>query len=113
MIQCFNRCGRGRIAPSAYCRECDAANRAGRRSPLPAGSSLARCATCGRDFRNVEGFDRHRAGGQCLDPATLGYVERGGVWATPEGHAAADEARRRLETARSRRSPVSQSGEQP
>lgn len=113
MSQCYSRCGRDRIPPSAYCRECDAANRAGRRSPLPAASTLARCGTCGRDFRNVDGFDRHREHGACLDPATVGLVERGGVWATPEGHAAADESRRRLEAARSRRSPVSQSGGKP
>lgn len=72
---------------------------------------MPKCGTCARTFRNVEGFDAHRRDGACLHPASVGYVELAGVWATPAGHAAAAQSRRRLETVRSRRSPVSQSDE--
>lgn len=49
-------------------------------------------------------FDKHRSGGQCIDPAELGLTEIGlteigGMWSTPEGHASraafGDRARRR------------------
>ena len=31
----------------------------------------------------MEGFDRHRRAGECLDPAELGYVERDRIWRKP------------------------------
>ena len=39
-----------------------------------AGVSAAHCAAegCHRTFTGVNGFDRHRIGGTCTDPATLG-----------------------------------------
>ena len=36
--------------------------------------AAAQCAACGRVFTGVTGFDRHRRGGRCLDPATIGLV---------------------------------------
>ena len=60
------------------------------RKPAP---SQAHCATCHRTFGAVGGFDRHRRHGECLDPTTLGMVDRGGgVWRTPMS----DEYRERL-----------------
>lgn len=51
------------------------------RRPSPA---QAHCKSgCHRTFGGVGGFDRHRRDGQCLDPATLGYVERDGIWRLP------------------------------
>lgn len=60
--------------------------------PTPA---QAHCRGCHRTFGSVSGFDRHRRGGACLDPAGLGMVETRGVWRTPMSDAA-----------RSRRFPV-------
>lgn len=117
MSQCYSRCGHDRIPPSAYCRECDRANRqraAGR--GVPPGSTHAQCGTCLRTFRNVEGFDAHRQGGACLDPTRLGYVEKDGVWATPEGHAERDRLRAEMAAVRSARTgrrSQSQSGGKP
>lgn len=49
--------------------------------PSPA---QAHCTVCHRTFGSVKsGFDKHRSDGACLDPATLGMVERGGIWRTP------------------------------
>jgi hypothetical protein len=45
---------------------------------------------CHRTFGGVSGFDRHRRNGECLDPAELGMVERGGVWRFPLSPAAAE-----------------------
>ena len=50
------------------------------RQPTPA---QAHCGVCHRTWGGVTGFDAHRRDGVCLDPATLGYVERDGVWRTP------------------------------
>ena len=98
---CFNRCGRRRIAPSAYCAECSAANRrAAAPAPTP-GSPWCHCSTCGRTFRNLAGFDAHRPG-DCVDPTTLGMIEDGGLWATPESHARAAADRARLAAVRGR-----------
>lgn len=36
----------------------------------PAGRTCL-CRSCGRYFGGVEGFDRHRKDGACLDPDTL------------------------------------------
>ena len=52
--------------------------------PLPVGTNRCRCTACGRSFGGVGGFDAHQRlhDGEltCLDPATLGMVERGGWW---------------------------------
>lgn len=61
--------------------------------PTPA---QAHCTVCHRTFGGVSGFDAHRRNGQCLDPVTLGMIERDRVWRTPM----ADEARRRLDVRR-------------
>lgn len=53
------------------------------RRPSP---SQAHCAACHRTLGSVRDFDRHRVAGACADLASLGLVERGGLWATPEGH---------------------------
>lgn len=45
--------------------------------PTPA---QAHCSVCHRTFGGVRAFDRHRSKGTCVDPAPLGYIERGGVW---------------------------------
>jgi hypothetical protein len=50
------------------------------RQPSP---SMAHCPTCHRTFGGVWGFDRHRRNGACVDPQTLGMVDRDGVWRTP------------------------------
>lgn len=59
----------------------------------------AHCSVCHRTFGSPSGFDKHRQmiGGpkvgrrgvspsgplnECVDPATLGMTERGGVWRT-------------------------------
>lgn len=45
--------------------------------------SNAHCAAdgCHRTFGGITGFDRHRRGGECLDPAGLGmHPDRRGVW---------------------------------
>jgi hypothetical protein len=41
----------------------------------------ARGISCHRTFGGITGFDRHRRGGECLDPAGLGmHPDRRGVW---------------------------------
>lgn len=49
----------------------------------------AHCGACHRTLGSVTDFDRHRRGGVCLDPVTLGLVEVAGLWASPERHASA------------------------
>jgi len=44
----------------------------------------AHCGTCHTTFGGVTGFDRHRRNGQCLDPATLGFMPRAGIWRAPQ-----------------------------
>jgi hypothetical protein len=42
------------------------------------GGMTAHCAgSCHRTFTRPSNFDRHRRGGQCVDPATVGLVPRG------------------------------------
>lgn len=49
----------------------------------------AHCGACHRTFGGVTGFDEHRRGGQCSDPATIGLEERRGdpeqpgIWRRP------------------------------
>lgn len=75
--------------------------------------SRCRCGVCKRTFRNLAAFDAHGPHrGGCGDPTAVGLVEQGGIWATPEGHAAADGLRQRLETVRTSRSPVAQTAEE-
>lgn len=38
------------------------------------GRAYAHCAKCHETFSGVTGFDRHRRGGECLDPATIGMI---------------------------------------
>jgi hypothetical protein len=79
---------------------------------LTGGRCLCRC--CDRTFRNLAAFDAHRPDRDgCGDPTAAGLVERGGLWATPEGHAAAEHFRQHRHSGRAgtRRSP--QSAEQP
>ncbi|MEV5819389.1 hypothetical protein AB0L22_09450 [Micromonospora haikouensis] len=48
--------------------------------PTPA---QAHCSACHTTFGGVTGFDSHRKDGTCVDPATLGFVQRDGVWRMP------------------------------
>lgn len=50
------------------------------RAPSPA---QAHCSVCHASFGGVTNFDRHRDNGWCVDPSTLGMVERDGVWRSP------------------------------
>jgi hypothetical protein len=48
---------------------------------------IAHCGACHRTFSTVGNFDRHRSNrgkhGACLDPVTVGMVERDFVWGMP------------------------------
>jgi hypothetical protein len=49
----------------------------------PTGSA-AHCTVCHQTFGTVGNFDRHRKGGWCLAPETLGMEQlRGPVWRVP------------------------------
>lgn len=63
-------------------------------------TSEAHCGSCHKHWRNVSGFDAHRRNGTCVIPD--GYEQSDGVWATREGHLAAERAREVLESARQR-----------
>lgn len=59
--------------------------------------SQAHCGVCCRTFGSLGGFDRHRRGGQCIDPTSLPmHLDPGGIWRwdvrSPD--ALADSARR-------------------
>lgn len=69
------------------------------------------CGKCHRTFRNLSTFDSHldvnyrrKPPVLCRDPLSLGLVEDGGTWCTPEGLKARESSRTRLETARIERS---------
>lgn len=62
------------------------------RRPSPA---QAHCTVCHATFGGVVGFDRHRRGGVCLDPARLGMVNRDGIWREELTEAARDRLRGR------------------
>ena len=57
---------------------------------LKIGTRRCQCAGCGRFFGGARPFDDHQrlTGGRydrlvvCLDPATIGMVERDGFWGT-------------------------------
>lgn len=78
--------------------------RPGCRPPV-AGTSQCHCRVCHSSVRALGQFDQHRQDGWCLDLAALGLVEVDGMWATPEGHAAADRARDLLAASRRTASP--------
>jgi len=42
------------------------------------------CRGCNRYFSTVANFDRHRRGGQCLDPKDAGLVLVKGIWKRPD-----------------------------
>ncbi len=68
---------------------------------LKIGTRRCQCAGCGRFFGGVRPFDDHQrlTGGRddrkvvCLDPATIGMVERDGAWGTEMPLEAATRAR--------------------
>lgn len=47
------------------------------------GFNRACCFSCRRVFGGVSGFDKHRKGNKCLDPATLGMELSEGIWIQP------------------------------
>jgi hypothetical protein len=64
------------MTSKSKCPQCPRATRSG-----------AHCGTCHRTFGGVRAFDLHRqgpvSGRVCADPATVGLVERDGVWRQP------------------------------
>lgn len=45
------------------------------------GVHRAHCSACHRTFNSPTGFDRHRRGGHCADPAELGLTRNDeGIW---------------------------------
>lgn len=55
-------------------------------------TSQAHCSVCHETFGSVRGFDRHRRGGQCLDPNTMPGIHRtdAGIWRFDGGQNRAD-----------------------
>jgi hypothetical protein len=54
------------------------------------GNTTSHCGACHRTFTAPSAFDRHRRGGACLDPATVGMTthERGyTAWGYPSDDA--------------------------
>lgn len=48
------------------------------------GTTQSHCRACCESFTGPTGFDRHRRGGQCLNPADVGLVsDNGGWWGKP------------------------------
>lgn len=45
--------------------------------------SQAHCSVCHVTFGGVSLFDDHRKAGECVEPASLGMVERDGIWRRP------------------------------
>ena len=80
------------------------------------GPSHAHCAAagCHRTLASIADFARHRRAGRCLHPASLGLVERAGLWATPERHVNdAAHAARLAEGRAARRAPTPDATERP
>jgi len=46
-------------------------------------SSQAHCSMCHRTYSRASVFDLHRRNGECLDPTSIGLVERDQVWRRP------------------------------
>lgn len=44
------------------------------------GLAAAHCAACHHTFTSAGGFDRHRRGGNCLNPADIGMVSADRKW---------------------------------
>lgn len=57
-------------------------------------TSQAHCPTCHRTFGGVGGFDAHRRGGICRDPAEFGYELTHGIWRRPMTEARLAQLRR-------------------
>ena len=59
---------------------------------IPPTPSQAHCGNCHVTFGSVSGFDRHRRGGECLDPATIPGIHRTatGIWRFDGGQNRAD-----------------------
>lgn len=93
----------------------EAAQNAHSGAPRPIGSKCqptchrpsatqAHCSVCHHSLSGVSYFDSHRVNGFCVAPASLGLVERDGLWSTPEGHEKRASDGARLAAARSQRS---------
>lgn len=50
------------------------------RPTLPHGSRRCLCRWCDQFFSTVANFDKHRKGGVCNSPVTVGLVCKKGVW---------------------------------
>lgn len=51
---------------------------------LPPATNFCQCAACGLYFGGVTGFEAHRVGGQCADPAAAGLTfSNRGYWVRP------------------------------
>ncbi len=52
------------------------------------GTTTCHCGACCKTFTGIGAFDRHRKGGECADPATIGMAVIPGrayqAWTTPE-----------------------------
>lgn len=64
-------------------RESRASRRCGPSCVRPTPAQAHCAAECHLTFGGVSGFDAHRRNGECVDPATLGMVERDGIWRKP------------------------------
>ncbi len=53
------------------------------------GTGTTHCGACCTTFVGIGAFDRHRRGGQCANPATIGMVTAPGrayeAWTSPSG----------------------------
>lgn len=102
-VYCYDGCGRDAVGLSAYCTDCSAK----RNRPALPGTTVGECPACRRWFTVDSAFDRHRAGPYsarvCLDPATVGLVERARagytVWGWPGDGDAFSRVKRSTETA--------------
>jgi hypothetical protein len=54
---------------------------------LKIGTRFCKCSACGRYFGGVSGFDMHRIGGKCVDPAAiLDKHNRRKLWLDDRGY---------------------------
>jgi hypothetical protein len=47
---------------------------------------MAHCGACHRTFGGITGFDRHRKGGVCNEPTSVGLRDASGIWRDAEPH---------------------------